>query len=1346
MLDKNAQNQRLKLAIAAAGKRYDTTVNLRVQSMFDHLHALNRDPEYITDMLRIVYKVKRKDYLNRIIQASPDKKDELQRIKKDLDAITARLFKVKSFNKSQNLNWPNLIAKLDSIGSDLFKHYSEFREIEEEKKKKPKQDNVYHANELWSLYREVSDLSNFLNDKKPSLFNKPRMLLKGEAGIGKTHLLCDYAKERIAAGRPTFIFLAHELLGVTGPNDPIARISSLLGFKNSKSFLKALEDASKLSEERVCIIIDAINEADQLKWQQLAPIYAIKGVSLVVSLRNGYEFLVKDASKYIAVEHSGFAEMEWEAVPVFFNQYGLKLPEIPIIDPEFKNPLFLSIFCTAYADKKKTPRGKGATDAFEQYIEHQSKAILQELRIAGQKDDYLWWNVIKQMGIWMGKNGKDRVLRSKLLEIIKNDVILASHSVRLIALMERHGLLIKYPHYANMKRRGYSYKFTYNRFSDHLIIRSILTENDIQGPDASEKAKTFFKTNSFLERTIGRWNEGLIEALAVQIPERCKGDELVWLVSRKYRDMDIMKTAFIEGLKWRDVSTVDKNTGELKFINQKQVLKYMNTRFIHTRYDLHTVIGAMLDVCAIPGHPFNADKMHSHLSRFQLGKRDAWWQDFLISHTSETGNAIHRIHSWSFSRLPDNASEDSVLLASVALAWTLASTDRRLRDTSTRAMVAILGNHQEALLKLLTRYFPNSDDPYITERLFAVAYGTLSLNPNDKLHFKEIAKYIYDHHFLNERRTPNALIDDYAKGIIELYLRNYKNDIKAKTKKITPPFKYYKFPARIPTIDTLKKKYRAEDSDYYTVWGSLMYGEGGALADFGNYTLGSALRHFSNIPLDSTIKATDKDRYNKFVKSLNKKQRVLFDTYNAVKFNVSFMPILATIKPQNKAKKPSKNDLKDSLNQFVKSLGILKKRRFNALKKYIVGDDHLPNIHANEFDANTARRWVFARVIKLGWNPGDHLDFDKARGSYDRLQSTSAERIGKKYQWIGLFEFAAMLGSNYYFLDDDYRNDNKLIHYHGAYQTYLRDLDPTIDPRWLYGRTKNNAKPTQETWWTPKYSGWDTKDWKFSTKDVPKPEGIIEVNRDGETYLNLYSRVTWKGEKDHPEDDDSYNYPELWMHITGYIVYTKDLPKVIGWSKDKEFRNYALPDINDSSNGVFLKEFINSSAYAEAFSSYREKNGWVRKGEEGSPFDILPPIEAYGSGSFDTDRTISDHVRVYVPSGFLRDKLKLHLGNDIGEYISADKKLRMYDPSINISADNETILVDKDEFLRKLTKHNLTVVWTVLGEKLYFGNHDYRGQRLEVHGFCYFNKDGKLVKSIRYKNEWSEKDDKDMGS
>ena len=82
--------------------------------------------------------------------------------------------------------------------------------------------------------------------------------------------------------------------------------------------------------------------------------------------------------------------------------------------------------------------------------------------------------------------------------------------------------------------------------------------------------------------------------------------------------------------------------------------------------------------------------------------------------------------------------------------------------------------------------FIDIDDPYIVERLFAATYGVVSLNTHDKAGFQSLVVWIYKNHFLNKNRRPDALLDDYAKGLIELYIRKYKNNIHVDLNKIKP--------------------------------------------------------------------------------------------------------------------------------------------------------------------------------------------------------------------------------------------------------------------------------------------------------------------------------------------------------------------------------------------------------------------------------------------------------------------------------------------------------------------------------------------------------------------------------
>ena len=157
----------------------------------------------------------------------------------------------------------------------------------------------------------------------------------------------------------------------------------------------------------------------------------------------------------------------------------------------------------------------------------------------------------------------------------------------------------------------------------------------------------------------------------------------------------------------------------------------------------------------------------------------------------------------------------------------------------------------------------------------------------------------------------------------------YEKGIHADLSKIKPPFIYYKFPNDIPSIDSLRRKYYRENSnDYFSLWESLMYGEGGAaLADFGNYTVGSYLSGFTNIPLSKELPNPNTSRkdFHRFEKSLSKKQKKLLEKYHSKRFSNRFS---FTIKNTIVKKKASDNEVIQALNDFENSLSPSKKREY----------------------------------------------------------------------------------------------------------------------------------------------------------------------------------------------------------------------------------------------------------------------------------------------------------------------------------------------------------------------------------------------------------------------------------
>ena len=935
-LDTQAQKERLKRANNSAGLRYNRAINLEVQNIKRNLQALNREPEYLAELFKLTRKAEKASLYHNTDH--PDKTKELEQLRKNIKSVIDKLLSLKTKSKNENISWSILTKKLKSaikLSNDLYWFFKYLQDKERQEKEEYAKTSI-DTGPISSLYTTLRNLLDFINDGvKIDLFSTPRMILKGEAGIGKTHLLCDYANSRINFGKPTLIFLSDELASIEDTN-PTVCMAKLMGYTTSSDFLKDLKSLANSSPDRVCLIIDAINEADAIKWSQLSELFDIKGLSLAISVRNGYEKMIPNRKRYSTIEHFGFSEMEWAAVSTFFKHYKMKMPEIPIINPEFRNPLFLMIFCEAYANTpNKTFKGKGATHVFEQYVIKQSKKITKELNINLDEKNYLWWNVIKQIGIWMGQNKTSVISHYKILKIIEAAPKLSSHASELLKLMEKYGLLLKYPRYG--KRVEYKYKFTYNRFSDHLIVRSLLTENKI---NSKVDAQNFFADGTFLDENIH--NVGLLEALSIQIPERCKKDkvEFVWVIPEKYRDDYRIKTAFLNGVKWRDVELdgFDKKTEKASYINESQIKEYINTYVNDSVYDLYQVMDCLFDVAVVPNHPLNALRLHEILNRTNLAERDSWFQSYMLNATSEQGNAISRIQSWSISKLPKDISDPkAILLTGMTLAWTLSSTDNDLRDRSTRALIQLFRYHQDVLVKLLDMFI-NTDDPYIIERLFAVVYGVVSLNPHNKAEFKSLAVWIYKNHFLNKNRRPDALLDDYAKGLIELYIRKYKNNIHVNLNTIKPPFIYYEFPNDIPSIDILRRKYDRNDNyDYYSIWSSLMYGEGGAaLADFGNYTVGSYLSGFTNIPLSKKLlnPNTSRKDFDRFRKSLSKRQKKLLEEYESKKLlnRLSFNVIQSTVVKQ----KIPDDEVTQALNNFENSLSPSKKREYKKYKLYIV--------------------------------------------------------------------------------------------------------------------------------------------------------------------------------------------------------------------------------------------------------------------------------------------------------------------------------------------------------------------------------------------------------------------------
>ena len=222
------------------------------------------------------------------------------------------------------------------------------------------------------------------------------MIVRGQAGTGKTHLLCDIAHRRLAEGCPSVLLLGQSFTSDGAPWPQAAELLDARSDSSAAEFVGALECAAQAVGVRALVMIDALNEGKGLSvWQThlpgfLAHFARSDWVGVVLSIRSSYDGLIPEEVREHAVvaTHRGFGERSYDAMRTFFTHYGLDLPSTPLIAPEFGNPLFLKTLCLGLQGQGETRLRKGIhgiTSIFSLYISSVDKCVATRLRLSPWK-------------------------------------------------------------------------------------------------------------------------------------------------------------------------------------------------------------------------------------------------------------------------------------------------------------------------------------------------------------------------------------------------------------------------------------------------------------------------------------------------------------------------------------------------------------------------------------------------------------------------------------------------------------------------------------------------------------------------------------------------------------------------------------------------------------------------------------------------------------------------------------------------------------------------------------------------------------------------------------------------
>ncbi|MFD3157956.1 SIR2 family protein [Haloimpatiens sp. FM7330] len=1194
-----------KIQIKNLGNRYlpDLNIELSEKNIFD---ALGRNKEFY------------KSFINRADKILIALKDlKISSIENNIQGIYI-IIKEFSIDTVKNINIEEIIKNLKYISEivdDEIKSNNKKLKDSFYLNKNSIRDRIYKLNQSQNL---IGEYIYYLNSSEIKVLNSPFILLHGEGGIGKSHLLADTIMKRNFEGKKSLLFLGQHFKEDDNPINAILKMLEL--HCTSDEFLGELNKIAQNDKSRIIIFIDALNEGNGKKiWKEhlagiIEKIKLYPWIGLALSIRTEYiENLLNDndslESNLVRVTHRGFSTVEYDAIKKYFDFYKIPYSDVPFANQEFRNPLFLRLLCEGFKKKKIDLDNISFTDVYKNYLSAMNLKIAEICDYS--KHINVVEKVINEMVLYKYNTGAGNNLipLDKVIEIVVDIEKRYNIKKSLIDELISNGIITQNMSYDNQE---YVY-VTYEKLEDYLYAKLLIVDLEEIGTE-----KFYLKYKKL------KYRGDILEALAIALSD--KGDyELFELFVDEQNNRNIIE-AFCSALKWRKSNSVNQKT-----------LDYINNVVLKSEYGFRNLYGALILISTKIGHKFNAECTAENILKYRMPDRDELFIPLFDEFYFEEGSPINRLLDWCLTKKNfDNVLDETIRLAAIMISTFLISSNNKLRDKSTKALVSLLNGRIDILILVLKK-FENVDDPYILERLYAVAFGCV-VSEKSNSEIEKLAIYVYDKIFKDEYVYLNILLRNYAKNIVEYAKYKVVSD-KLKYMDVQPPYKS-EMP-EVPTDEeTSKYEYDYKSSNFKNYFWSqndilrsmrVEYdrdGSPGGYGDFGRYVF---------------------QRY--------------FSQWNGLDYN----------------------DLKNI-----------------AIKK----------------------------IFDMGYDVEKHGEYDRnIEGS--RFRNNTRERIGKKYQWIALYELAAQVADNYKMeIHKDCYGGTEDAYCKGSFEPDIRNIDPTASI--IQANNKDNKVIHNQLYQFPTVTN---NEWLSTVSDIPKINDLINIKYNNEDFILLNGWYTWTEEKELGSKQYENPQKDLWIQINSYIVKSKSIDIVVKKLKNKDFMGRWAAEPNENYS-LYNKEYYWSDAYSFFKNPYYCGNDLTDFHEflenSNEKFKVLLPSCKYLTERKGDELEDNNSCSWYKPCMNLFTDLNMKYGKGNSILYDSEGKIICFDSS-ELLKEDIGFFIDKNAFLQYLQKNNYSVFWTILSEKRiiaerYNYNNNYR--QPHISGVYILDENGELKGDI----------------
>lgn len=1164
------------------------------------------------------------------------------------------------------------------------------------------------------LQEALDRIDEMIGAPGTALSNARRLLLTGEAGVGKSHLLADVAEHHIDHGFPAVLMVG----GAFSDADPWCQIAEQLGLTGTPpdAILGALDAAAEAVGTRALVMIDAINERNGVAvWsQRLAAFLAVADgfghVAVLVSCRTTFvPYIVRDLDETALprLAHPGFAGKAAEAARRYLDQRGIVRMAAPHFAPEFENPLFLRTCCDMLERRgeRELPRGlAGVSNIFDFYFGAVVETLNYRMGLMPRlkrTETGLAALTEAMVAAGVGYLPVDRA--NEILEEIHPSAGLVEQS--LFFQLESEGVLA-----VELVREGDAtvemVRFTFERLSDHRIAQRLLDTHVGTG----QPGPAFVVGGPLAPYVIGgnaHRFAGIAEAFAVQLPERY-GVELIETVQDKGARWDLVH-GFRQSLLWRRQAVFTERTLELVEEWEDAI-------------GGDAVLDTLLAIATEPDNRFNADHLDRWLRPLTMPDRDEQWSIRVTRLVEQGESPVETLIQWVLANGLEEIHPPRARLSAITLAWLTSLSHRWVRDMATKALATLLVDRRDLAAALIAG-FASVDDTYVVDRVLAAAYGGATRRAsNDGL--GELARAAFNAVFARDPLPTHALIRDHARGIIELAAARgvLPTDVPLTTAR--PPYPRGA-PLEIITKDDLGSYVRNYSGSLFADEICHSAVEDG---DFARYQIDPVADHFLLLPREE----------------LGRSMREIYDAWYSIAIAAFPDRRIALDKVIELAERAhSRQDTFDLWDRRSDADDAFEARRaaererdeaIGALEHMLSADEVLDFrmraagfLHGRMWDERAsawhptysgprARNWVAWRAHELGWTSERFEEFDRHFSSHGRNEHR-IERIGKKYQWVAYHELVGRL-SDISLLDGRFRDEPKL--YAGPWQVGAREMDPTI----LVTRTKQRDSDRQgATWWSPHASRWrnDPPEARIAwmedqTRDMPDPVQQIDVtDPKGRRWLVLDTSVG----RNHwvVVDGQRVIHRMTWHKVKSLLVARADAPRLERLLTTSAQDRDHPPEV-ELSGGGYLGEYPWHAAFADANGKW-DIGSTRRITVEGTIADWY--VERSGH-----DYSIEESFNLTIPAPAVVAGLNLRLaeGRSLA-YANGNGTVLFKDPSAEEPGFSAAV-VDREAMRAFLEREELDIIWIFTGEKSAHGGRPHGngwGGMLEYWGIYRFEAD-----------------------